>query len=167
MVLAIAGGSASAQTSGPVLSSHGIGSVRFGTVETRAIEQLSTALGRPSARFVSTGCGFTEVQWSHLYVEFRRGRMSGFRYMRSAWSDRRVPPGYRRELRPRLTTTDGITLGNTLRQLRRRAGSLQLVGTDRWQSRDELIFYVSFSTPQPPAPSSRIDEVKVGTCGDW
>jgi hypothetical protein len=83
-VLAIAGGSASAETSGPVLSSHGIGSVRLGTVETRAIEE--------------------------------------------------------RELAAR--------------------------GTDRRQSRDGLIFYVSFSTPQPSVPSSRIDEVKVGTCGD-
>jgi hypothetical protein len=66
-----------------------------------------------------------------------------------------------------LTTTDGITLGDTLRQLRRQAGRLRLVGTDRWQSHDGLIFYVSFSTPQPPPPTSRIDEIKVGTCGDW
>lgn len=171
VVLAAAVGPASAKEGTPVLSAHGIGAVRFGTEKAVAVGTLTRLLGQSSRRFVSDGCGpsyYTEVEWGHLYVEFRRGRLSGFRYMRGAWTKRGVGYGAdRRELRPRLAAANGITLGSTLQQLRHAEGRLRLVGTDRWQSRQGLVFYASFSTPQPPPPTSRITEIKVGTCGDF
>jgi hypothetical protein len=154
----------------PRLSAHGIGGVPFGTAKQLAVRELSSLLGQSSRRFVSDGCGpnFTEVEWGHLYAEFRRDKFSGFRYMRRAW----LPPGAVTSsaalpLQPKLTVSKRITLGSTLRQLRDRYGKLTPVGTDRWQNRDRLTFYVSFATNQPPPPDSRITEIKYGTCGDW
>jgi hypothetical protein len=172
--LLVGAGAASALGKGetPLLSARGIGGVHFGTAKPRAVRGLSSFLGSPPRRFLSDGCGpnFTEVQWGHLYAEFRQGRFFGFRYMRGTWlpsggvSDSGTSP-----FQPRLTASKRITLGSTLRQLRERYGKLTPVGTDRWQNRDRLIFYVSFATGQPPPPNSRITitEIKYGTCGDW
>jgi hypothetical protein len=152
-----------------LLSAHGIGNVRFGVAKERAVRELSSVLGQPSRRFVSDGCGanLTEVEWGHLYAEFRQGRFSGFRYMKGVWLKRGVLPGYGyARLQPRLATTRGITLGSKLNELRRAYGRLDLVGTDRWMVGNGLIFYDDSKT-EPPAGSSRIDEIKVGTCGDF
>jgi hypothetical protein len=64
-------------------------------------------------------------------------------------------------------TSNGVSLASTLGQVRRRYGTLTVVGTDRWRSRDGLIFYVSYLVTQPAPPNSRIVEIKYGTCGDW
>jgi hypothetical protein len=163
-------GSARATSQNPVLSSHGIGAVRLGTTKTHAVEALTPVLGRPSRQFVSGLCGpvYTEVEWGHLYAEFRRGRLSGFRYMRGAWLKQGVSPGEgSAQVGPNLTTSKRIGLGSALMQVRRAYGTLRLVGTDRWQSRDGLVFYVSFATRQPPPPGSRITQIEYGTCGDW
>ncbi len=154
----------------PLLSAHDVGGVPFRTAKQLAVRELSRLLGRPSRRFVSDGCGpnFTEVEWGHLYAEFRQDRFSGFRYLRGtrlasgAISDSGTSP-----LQPRLTASKRVTLGSTLREVRKRYGKLTPVGTDRWQNRDRLTFYVSFATSQPPPPNSRITEIKYGTCGDW
>ncbi|HZP71760.1 MAG TPA: hypothetical protein VFA97_00125 [Gaiellaceae bacterium] len=153
----------------PVLSSHGIAGARFGTSKSQAVERLTAVLGSPSARFVSNGCGpnYTEVEWGHLYAEFRRGKLTGFRYVRGAWSGGAPAPAASRRVSPRLVTSKGVSLSSTLGQVRRRYGKLGIVGTDRWRSRDGLIFYVSYETTQPAPPTSRIIEIKYGTCGDW
>jgi hypothetical protein len=155
----------------PLLSARGIGAVHFGTAKPRAVRELSSFLGHPSRRFVSDGCGpdfVTEVEWGHLYAEFRRGTFSGFRYLRGKWLPSGGVSGLGASpLQPRLRASKRITLGSTLRELRERYGKLVPVGTDRWQNRDRLVFYVSFATNQPPPPSSRITEIKYGTCGDF
>ena len=152
-----------------LLSSRSVANVPFGTEKGRAVEKLTARLGRPTKRFVSDGCGpnYIEVAWGHLYVEFRRGRLSGFRYMRGTWLKPQPIGSTRGTVRPRLTTVTGVGVGSTLRQVRDHDGALKLVGTDRWRGRDGLIFYISFATDQPPPATSPITEIKYGTCGDW
>jgi hypothetical protein len=167
-VLCVGATSALARGETPLLSGRGIGDTHFGARKTRAVRELSTVLGRPSRRFEGCGPTVTEVEWGHLYVEFWRGKFSGFRYMQGAWSSSGAVSGSRvSPLRPHLATSAGITLGSTLRQLRERYPRLTLVGTDRWQNHAGIIFSVSFATRQPPSPNSRITEIKYGTCGDW
>jgi hypothetical protein len=100
-------------------------------------------------------------------VEFRDGRLSGFRYMRTAWlqakQSRKATPLSRL---PKLTTSKGISLGSTLGRLRSAYRRLDLVGADRWQTPDGLIFYDD-AQREPPPSSSRIIEIKYGTCGDF
>lgn len=119
---------------------------------------------------INSGCGrrYTEVAWGHLYVEFRGGRLSGFRYMQGTWLPRKRPPRPTpfRLLRPRVATGNGISLGSTLGQLRSAYGRLDLVGTDRWRTADGLIFYDDARLAPPPS-SSRIIEIRAGTCGDF
>jgi hypothetical protein len=106
---------ASGKTATPVLSSHAVAGVRFGTPKPQVVKALTRLLGSSSRQFVSSGCG----------------------------------PKY------------------TLGELRDRYGTLAIVGTDRWRSRDGLVFYVSSQVTQPAPPTSRITEIKYGTCGDW
>jgi hypothetical protein len=137
-------------------------------VTSQAVKELTGVLGLPTRRFVSNGCGpkYTEVEWGHLYLEFRQGRLEGFRYLRGGWEGHPLPRGAGR-LVPTVVTSTGVTLGSTLRHVRDRYGKLTIVGTDRWQSRDGLIFYVSYRVTQPVPSTSRITEIKYGTCGDW
>jgi hypothetical protein len=157
-----------AATPRPLLEPTGIGSVRFGISEAQAVSELSRVLGKPSARFVSSGCGprYTEAAWGHLYVEFRLGRFVGYRYIENGWPATRFGEKPIASARPLLATSRGITLGSTLGQVRAASGRLELVGTDRWQARDGLIFYDN-AKRQPPPASSRIIEIKIGTCGDY
>lgn len=165
LTLAAAG---SAKTTAPIISPHGIGGVRFGTPEPQAVKELTSLLGPSTSRFISDGCGprYTEVEWSHLYVEFRQSRLAGFRYLHGGWEGR-AASHYVDSVTPKLATANGVSLGTTLGQVRVRYGPLGIVGTDRWRSRDGLIFYVSYQVTQPAPPTSRITEIKYGTCGDW
>jgi len=161
------GGSAS----GPAtqLSSHGIDGVQLGASKAQTVAELSRLFGPPSRRFISDACGptFSEVAWRHLYVEFRQNMFSGFRYLGGTWLSSGVTPGRNPSAaRPRLAVGSAITLGDTLRQLRRAEGKLQWVGTSRW-SNAGLVFYVS-AQRYPDPPGSRIIEIKSATtCGDF
>jgi hypothetical protein len=138
-----------------VLGAHGIGPVRFGTPKPQAVAALSRVLGRPTSRTTSPGCGarYTEVFWGDLEAEFRLGTFSGYRYL-----DRgELPP---------LATAKGITIGSTLAQVRAAYGRLGVVGTDRWRAPNGLVFYDD-AMRDPIPPSSRIIEIKIGTCGDY
>ena len=143
-----------------ILSAHGIGSVRFGLPKDRAVQELTVLFGRPSQRFVNSGCGprYTEVAWGHLYAEFRAGTFSGFRYIEDGWPPKQYGLKVHRSDRPTLTTARRVTLGNTLGELRAAYGRLTFVGTDRWKSRDGMVFYND---------AERIVEIKTGTCGDF
>lgn len=153
-----------------VVSGAGIAGVRFGLPRAEAVRELTRILGKPSQAMINGGCGsrYTEVAWGHLFVEFRDRRLSGFRYMQSTWlpqkrSPRPVPFSL---LRPRVATGKGISLGSTLGRLRSVYGRLDLIGTDRWRTSDGLVFYDDAQRDPPPA-SSRIVEIKYGTCGDF
>ena len=153
-----------------VVSADGIAGVRFGLPRAEAVTELTRVLGRPSRAMTNGGCGrrYTEVAWGHLYAEFREGRLSGFRIMQGTWLPQRRPPRPTpfSLIRPRVATGTGISLGSTLEQLRSAYGRLDLVGTDRWRTPDGLIFYDD-ARRDPPPPSSRIIEIKDGTCGDF
>jgi hypothetical protein len=148
----------------PVLSNHAIGGVRFGLGRRKVVTVLSKLLGTRSPNPpLSAGCPYTEVAWRHLYVEFKRGRLSGFRYIEDGW-----PSGERRIANdlPPLVTTKEITLGSTLGQARAAYGRLRPVGTNRWQTPDGLILYDN-ATNFPDPSKSRIIEIKLSTCGDF
>jgi hypothetical protein len=167
-VTCVVAASASGTAARPIVSSHGVGGVPFGTSKSEAVKELTSLLGAPTRRFVSNGCGphYTEVEWGHLYVEFRLGKLAGFRYLRGGWEGRAV--GARdRALVPKLLTSEGVSLSSTLAQVRHRYGTLAIVGTDRWRSHDGLVFSISYLVTHPAPPDSRITEIKYGTCGDW
>lgn len=159
-----------AAASSVVVSRHGIGAVRFGLPQRQAVAELSRLFGRSSRALANSGCGprYTEVAWGHLYAEFRLGRFTGFRYMENAWlpqpAQRKPTPPSRP--RPELKTAKGISLTSTLGELRAAYGRLNLIGTDRWETPDGLVFYDNARHDPPPA-SSRIIEIKFGTCGDF
>lgn len=152
-----------------VLSSTGIAGVRFGLSESKTVAQLSRVFGSPSHPFPNSGCGrrYQEVAWGHLYAEFHDGRFSGFRYMTGRWLPQHVKRAtLPTAVRPKLTTAKSVTLGSTLAILRARYVRLDLIGTDRWETPDGLVFYDS-ANQDPPSASSWIVEIKFGTCGDF
>jgi hypothetical protein len=153
------------------LAPDGIGTVRFGLEESRAVTELNALLGAPAARGVNTGCSprYTEVEWGDLVAEFRSNRFSGYRYAEGGYPV--TTPGSPHEAlppksSPTLATARGISLGSTLAELRVVYGPLRFIGTDRWQSPNGLVF-VDNAEHSPEAPSSRLVEIKIGTCGDF
>ena len=148
---------------------HGIGGVRFGAPKAAAVATLSARLGAPTKREVNPGCAprYTEVEWGDLAVEFRSGTFSGFRYIAGG-----LPPTtYRapsppKPVSPRIVTANGISLGNTLAQVRSRYGRLQRIGADMWRASNRLVF-VDSAKRDPVSSASPIREIKIGTCGDF
>jgi hypothetical protein len=155
----------------PLLTERGLGEVRFGTDKTRAVTQLRSLLGKATSSGINTGCGsrFAEVAWHDFVAEFRGPRFMGYRYvrggypLRTASSPKPSSPGH---VSPKLKTAAGITLMTTLRELRAHYKGLQHIGTNKWQSRNGLVF-VDNAKHDPEPPSSRIIEIKFHTCGDF
>jgi hypothetical protein len=154
-----------------VLAPNGIGNVHFGLPRTQAVAELRSDFGAPSTQGVNSGCGprYREVVWGNLLVEFRLGRLSGYRYVGAGYEIE--ISGHPRAPRPhgataRLTTATGITLGSTLAQVRVAYGALAFIGTDRWQANNGIVF-VDDAERDPEPASSRIIEIKDGTCGDF
>ena len=162
---------ASASTSGPAaLRSDGIGTVRFGLPKDQAVAQLSALFGSPTWQSASDGCAprYTEVEWGDLAAEFRLNVFSGYRYATRSYLQHSVgaPRGRLPVVSPRLATATGITVGSTLGRLRTAYGVLHWSGPDKWTAANGLRFFGS--AERSPAPlSSRIIEIKIGTCGDY
>jgi hypothetical protein len=153
----------------PILSNRAVGGVRFGLPRKQVVNRLSELLGtRSTAPPLNRACGpvFTEVAWQHLFVELRRGRLVGFRYIADGWPPSRFGKRQATGDLPRLVTARGITLGSTLRQARAAYGDLRPVGTNRWETPDGLVLYDD-ARRYPDPPGSRITEIKFGTCGDF
>ena len=149
-----------------MLGAHGIAGVHFGETKRASVAGLTALFGAPTARMPNAGCSprYSEVEWGRLFAEFRDGRFKGFRYRADGWPVDRLPallPPF-----PRLSAAGGITLGSTLAELRAKDGPLRIVGTDRWETRDGLVFYDN-AKHDPVPPSSRIVEIEFGTCGDF
>jgi len=147
------------------LAPSGIGAVRFGLSETRAVAGLTALFGAPTARGINTACGprFSEVEWGDLVAEFRAKRFSGFRYLEGGYpltTPGSPPPPRSKAVLPRLATATGITLGSTFAQLRVAYESRRRVGADTWRSANGLVFVAMPS-------SNRIVEIKRSTCGDF
>jgi hypothetical protein len=154
------------------LGPQGIGKAHFGLAKAATVSELSAMFGPPDARGVNTGCSrrYTEVEWGDLAVEFRSNVFSGYRYMQGGYPIR--TPGSPHEthppngVTPRLATGAGISLGSTLAQVRTAYRKLAFAGTDRWRAPAGLVFYDD-AMHDPEPPSSRIVEIKIGTCGDF
>jgi hypothetical protein len=152
------------------LRPDGIGNLHFGLSKRRAVAELSALFGAPTARGVNTGCGarYTEVDWGDLAAEFRSNVFSGYRYLVGGYrfNLRRAPAPTSKVAVPSLRTATGVSLGSTLAELRAVYGALSFVGTDRWRSTNGLVF-TDDAEHDPEPPSSRIVEIKIGTCGDF
>jgi hypothetical protein len=158
--------------SAPTLRPDGVGPVRFGGTKAAAVAELSHLFGHQSAAGINTGCGprYTEVEWGDLVAEFRQSRFTGYRFVKGGYP--LTTPGSPREASPptsvflKLATATGISLGSTLAQLRRRYRVLRRVGSDAWQTSYGFRFAVD-AQHDPVPPSSRVIEIKIGTCGDF
>jgi hypothetical protein len=135
------------------------------------VTELSRLFGAPSARGINTACGsrYSEVEWADFVAEFRSGRFSGFRFIEGGYS--LTTPGSPREaspskmVSPKLAVSTGVSLGSTVAELRvAYPGRLQRVGADMWRSSGGLIFVDDAKRDRVP-PTSRIVEIKIGTCG--
>jgi hypothetical protein len=110
------------------------------------------------------------VEWGELVAEFRLGIFSGYRYLKGGWplttpgSPRRPPPSALHG--PHLATAKEISLGSTLGQLRSAYGEVRFVGVDKWQAANGVVFFVD-AAREPEPPSSKVVEIKFGTCGDF
>ena len=110
------------------------------------------------------------MEWGELVAEFRLGAFSGYRYLKGGWpltapvSPSRPPPSQLHA--PPLATAKGIFLGSTLGQLRSVYGDVRFVGVDKWPVTNGVVFVVD-AAREPEPPSSRIVEIKFGTCGDF
>jgi hypothetical protein len=176
LVAVVAGTAALSERAGaatghaPALEADGIGTVRFGLPKTTAVAELSNLFGDPSARFVNSGCGarYTEVAWGELYAEFRLDKFSGYRYLPNGWPPRSYAhrPAPPKVVSPRIATARGITLGSTLAQVKAAYRPLKHIATDGWQAANRLVF-VDDARHDPIPPTSRIIEIKIGTCGDY
>ena len=161
--------SSGATPSPPVLTPAGIGPVQFGAAKNATVTRLGSLLGRPSGRFVNSGCSprYTEVAWGDLVAEFRDVRLSGFRYLLGGWPlGKHHGQPSRTKGSPLLRTGEGTTVGDTLQSVRLRYGQLQRVGADSWRSIGGLVF-VDNAKHDPVPPRARIVEIKIGTCGDF
>ena len=149
------------------LGPHGIGSVRFGVAEAKAVSALRAQFGAPTAEGINAGCGsrFTEVEWGDLAVEFHSHRFTGYRYISGGFE---LTTHYKplTTVAPKVTTSTGISLGSTVRQLHAAYPALSLAGAESWRARNGLTF-VAYTRASPPPLSSRIGEIKTGTCGDY
>jgi hypothetical protein len=155
-----------------VLGPRGLGPVHFGTPKAKVVADLGGLFGKPSSGGINTGCGprYSEVGWGEFVAEFRSGRFSGYRYLKGGWplttpgSPHRSSPSQLRG--PYLATAKGISLGSTLGQLRSAYGQLRFAGVDKWQVASGVVFVVG-SAKEPEPPSSKVVEIKFGTCGDF
>lgn len=146
----------------PILSNDAIGGLHLGLPRRKVVTVLSELLGTRSENPPrNTVCGpkYTEVAWRHLYVEFRGGRLAGFRYVEAGWPP--SDPGERRIASdlPLLVTSRKLRLGSTLRRARGTYGRLTAVGAGRWRTPDGLVLY--------SGRGGRITEIEYGTCGDF
>jgi hypothetical protein len=137
------------------------------------IAALRPSLGSPNATGINTGCGknLTEVAWHDLIAEFRAGRFSGYRFIRGGWP--LTTPGSPHDHvsgtvpRPLLHTAAGITLGNTLAELRVAYTHLRRTAAVRWTAADGLTFAEPYDVANLISPSNPIVEIQTMTCGDF
>jgi hypothetical protein len=164
----VAGVIASTRVMGP----EGIGLVHFGLAKSETVADLTGRLGKAAPLGTNTACGprYSEVEWGDLVAEFRLGLFSGYRYLNGGWP--LATPGFPRRPplssgpSPLLATAKGISLGSTLTQVQGAYGEVRFVGVDKWQAANGLVFVVD-APREPEPPSSKVVEIKFGTCGDF
>lgn len=151
------------------LRSNSVGPVKFGTGKQRATAELDRLLGPASGHGINTGCGpaFTEVEWGELAVEFHHNVLSGYRDINRPRGDLELAPVLAVEpVSPAAKTAAGIILSDSVRRLRDAYSKLTVVGANRLEASNGLMF-VDDSQQSPGPPQARIIEIRIGTCGDY
>jgi len=155
-----------------ILSPEGIGAARFGQAKAQVVQALTAVLGNPAWKGPNTGCGprYNEVEWGELVAEFRLGSFSGYRYLTGGWP-LTAPgspngPSSSESHGNYFVTAKGISLGSTLSEVRSAYGKLSFIGVDKWRPANGIVFVVN-AGHEPEPPSSRVTEIKFGTCGDF
>jgi photosystem II stability/assembly factor-like uncharacterized protein len=153
-----------------VLGADGLGVVKVGASQAKAVATVRRYLGPPTVTTTRGVCpGRTEVEWNDLALEFYRGNLAGYRYMRGGLTHAGSLTKTSSPLTPPLRTATGATLGMTLAQVRplypagdfseEQGGSINVPGT---KSGDHLRLEFFSDTASTP-----LEEIKGGiTCGD-
>jgi hypothetical protein len=102
----------------PILSAHGIGSLRFGARPARVRRLAQPSLGRPLRPYQRTSACRVDhvIGWAGLIAFFSHGRFVGYSYGtgRAGW---RPPAG-----QPMLATAHGLVIGDSVARARRLYG---------------------------------------------
>jgi hypothetical protein len=152
-----------------ILEADGLGIVTVGEGQLRAVQAMTEAIGAPTATGGSGCLDRTEVHWGDLSLEFRSGRLDGYRYLNGPQTLMGLKVPTPAPNTPLLRTQTGATIGMTLAQVRAlyppsdfslaHDGSISVSGvSDTWM----LLSF--FGT----APSTPLWEIKGGAaCGDF
>jgi hypothetical protein len=152
-----------------LLTAHGVDAVRFGEPKATAVKAFQALFGKPTSMTGNPGCGttFSEANWGELAAEFHHGVFSGYRYLNRPDTDPALAPHWQLlRSHPVLATERGITLGNSLAQLRRAYGRLAVTGANRYRAADGITF-VDNSSRSPAPVSAQIIEIKLHACGNY
>ena len=160
----------SGPASGPSLQLEdtGLGVVSFGASPAQVESALGPLLGLWTAS-PESGCDphqFSEIEWDDLVVEFNQGFFTGYRDILGGWTSIGSPRTPSGPPNPKITTAAGIGVADSLSQLESAYPGLKQSGSFTFTSADRIHFVVE-SNAYPPAADSPIDEIKIGTCGDF
>jgi hypothetical protein len=155
---------------GLVLGPDGFGVVQAGDSQSSAVSTMTHYLGSPTSTTPGDCSGTTEVQWNDLSLEFSKGTLDGYRYLRGGLPAAGTEHPLSGTGNPLLKTATGATLRMTLTQVQllypagdfseEQGGSIVVAGT---KSGDRLFLGFFENTPSTP-----LTEIKGGeTCGDF
>jgi hypothetical protein len=153
-----------------VLGPDGLGVVQVGDSQSSAVSTMTRYLGAPTSTTPGDCSARTEVQWQDLSLEFSKGTLAGYRYLKgglAAVGTEHRPTG---SGTPLLTTSTGATLGMSQAQVRplypasafseEQGGAIVV---NRTTNGDRL--FLGFFENSPSTP---LTEIKGGSpCGDF
>lgn len=146
------------------LDGNGLGVVNFGATAFSATKALTAVLGKPTGH-PSAGCtsAYTQDAWHDLVVQFVSGRFRGYRYVDSPPYG--IAPSLKllRAANPKLSTSAGITLGDTLAEAKRVYPSLRQTGSEFWRTPTGIVF-AFYQLKTPSSSSEPIYEIKSSVC---
>ena len=146
------------------LDGNGLGVVSFGATAASATKTLTAALGKPTGH-PSAGCtsAYTETAWHDLIVQFFSGRFRGYRYVDAPPYGIAPSPKLLRAVTPKLSTSVGITLGDTFADAKRAYPSLRQTGSEFWRTPAGIVF-AFYQLKAPSLSSEPIYEIKNSIC---
>ena len=146
------------------LDGNGLGVVSFGATAASATAALSAVLGKPTGH-PSAGCtsAYAQTAWHDLIVQFVSGRFRGYRYVDAPPYGVAPSPKLLRAVTPKLSTSAGITLGDTSAEAKRVYPSLRQTGSEFWSTPTGIVF-AFYQLKAPSSSSEPIYEIKNSVC---
>jgi len=153
----------SAKTSTVRLNGNGLGVTGYGAARSSATKAISAVLGNPTGH-PSADCTskYFQTAWHDLVVQFVAGRFRGYRYLDGG--DRALAPtrAVLRSVRPRLSTTKGISLGSSLADAKRAYRTLRRSATKLLpDSVRHYVRFLEFGQSLPQLPDLRNQEQRL------